>query len=256
MKNLAKDGGHARARSRLLSQRQFSCLLRNLSAVTALAALLASAGCIGLSSSPKGGGGTSTPPSSGSSGSGGATLTASSSQVAFGDLTVGSSTSQLVTLTASGHSNVTISTVSATGPGFSVSGGSGMTLMPNKSVTVSVNFEPRSNGDASGKLLVKSSASNGLLQIPLSGKGVSSAVQHSVTLSWQASTSRVIGYLIFRGAAQGELRKLNPAVDSATTYTDKTVAGGTTYVYAVKSVGSNGADSSFSNQVTVTTPSP
>lgn len=213
-----------------------------------------------MTSAPKSGtstgGGPGGPPSSGSSGSASATLTASSQQISFGNVTVGSSTAQLLSLTASGNSNVIISSVSATGPGFSASGGSGMTLMPGNSVTVSVNFEPQGNGNASGKLLIESSASDGLLQIPLSGVGVAAAVQHSVTLTWDASTSLVIGYLVYRGTPNGELSQLNPTPDNNTTYTDQPVPGGVTYVYAVKSVGSDGLLSDFSNQVTVTTPSP
>jgi hypothetical protein len=230
--------------------------LRALAVSIALASVFGIAGCMGL---------TGTPSAGGSSGGGGtqlggpasAQLSASSTSVSFGNVTVGTSTAQLVTLTATGNANVSISSVSPTGSGFSASGGSNVILTPNQSVTVSVNFGPTAAGGVTGKLSVSSNASNSLVQIGLSGTGIASAVAHSVTLSWQPSASQVIGYFVYRGTPSGgNLLRLNAPADASTSYTDSSVAGGRSYVYAVRSVDASNVESADSNQVSVTIPSP
>lgn len=218
----------------------------------ALSAWVFTAGCVGLTGSPSSvstGGGTGT-----TGGSQSSQLSPSSTQVSFGNVTVGSSTSQLVTLTAAGSSNVTISSVSASGTGFAVSGGTNVTLTPNQSVTVSVSFQPKAAGAVSGKLLVSSNASNSSLQIGLSGSGVAASGNHSVALNWQASSSPVVGYFVFRGSSAGNLSQINASAVTSTSYTDKNVANGQTYIYAVKSVDASNVLSNFSNTVTVTIP--
>lgn len=180
-------------------------------------------------------------------------ISPSSNGISFGNVTVGSSSSELVTLTVTGSENVTISKVTAAGSGFSASGGSSTVITPNQSVTVSVGFEPMAAGAATGTLLISSNASNSSLQIPLSGDGISGA-SHSVTLSWQPSTSSVIGYLVFRGASASSLNQLNSNPVSSTSYTDTGVVNGQTYVYAVKSASSGAMVSGFSNSVSVTVP--
>lgn len=179
-----------------------------------------------------------------------AKLTASSTQVSFGSVAVGSSTSELVTLTATGTDNVIIHGVTASGKGFSTTPKSGVTLTPNQSVTVSVNFEPTKPGTDTGKLSI---ASNGPpMQIELSGTGAG-ANQHSVALSWQA-TPAVIGYYVYRGSQASNLSKVTTALDATTSYKDTGVMNGQTYVYSVTSVDASNVESSRSNPVTVTIP--
>src|ERR1035437_2853919 len=170
--------------------------MRALATTIALAGLLGAAGCglAGLPGTSGGKGGTSST----------AVLTASSTKVNFGNVTVGASTAQLVTLTNTGKANVNISTVAVTGSGFSASGGSNVILTPNQSVTISVNFDPPSAGGLQGTLSVSSNASNPMLQIGLSVSGLpqtgqqtgQQTVPHSVTLNWQPSLSQVIGYFV------------------------------------------------------------
>lgn len=179
-----------------------------------------------------------------------AKLTASSTQVSFGNVAVGSSTSELVTLTATGTDNVVINGVTASGKGFSTSDKSGVTLTPNQSVTVSVNFEPTAAGTDSGKLSIASNGSP--MEIALSGTGVS-ASQHSVALSWQA-TPAVIGYYVYRGSQASNLSKVTTALDANTSYKDTTVTNGQTYVYSVTSVDASYVESPRSSPVTVTIP--
>lgn len=82
-------------------------------------------------------------------------------------------------------------------------------------------------------------------------------VNHSASIAWNASTSTVSGYFIYRGTTNGgPYTKLNSTSQTALTYTDSTVKGGTTYYYVTTAVNSSNVESSFSNQIMVTIPSP
>jgi hypothetical protein len=181
-------------------------------------------------------------------------LSASSTNLTFGNITVGSPTTQNVTVTNTGNSNVSISTVSVSGAEFSESGGSNEMLTPNQSTSFSVTFKPSSVGSASGGVSVVSNAQNSPMSISLSGTGVQSAPL-SVALAWQASTSQVIGYFVYRKApTDTQYSKLNSTAIPSTSYKDATVASSQTYDYAVTSVDSSNVESAFSNQVTVNIP--
>jgi len=81
--------------------------------------------------------------------------------------------------------------------------------------------------------------------------------RHSVTISWEASASRVIGYNVYRAEASGRnFTKLTSHPVFATKYTDLTVEAGKTYSYYVAAVNSNGVESKPSENVTVQVPSP
>lgn len=140
------------------------------------------------------------------------------------------------------------------GSGLSVSGGSNVTLAPNQSVTVSVDFDPSGPGLVQSNLSVSSNASNSLLQIPVSGTGFVEAAQYTVNLMWQPSTSVVVGYYIYRGPAANNLTKLTDTIDQETSYADSSVADGQTYVYAVTAVNSEQVESAQCTPVTVTIP--
>lgn len=219
---------------------------RALMLVVCLGVLLGSAGCIGLAGTPGG--------KTANSGSTTGQLSASAAQLNFGNVTVGSPTALLVSLTNTGQTNITIGSVAASGSGFSASGGANVILTPSQSVTVSVNFAPASAGAVSGQLVVASDASNSSLQVGLSGTGVMPSGQHSVTLNWQPSTSSVIGYYVYRGSTSSNMTKLNAAAEPSTSFTDSNVASGQTYVYAVTAVDANNVESTYSNEVAVTIP--
>jgi hypothetical protein len=179
-------------------------------------------------------------------------LSANSSSVSFGNSTVGVSTVQDITLTNTGNSTVSISSISAGNPEFTVSGTPNVTLAPNQSVSVALNFDPTAAGPATGTLLVTSNAPQ--VQIPLSGTGVP-APQFAVTLNWSPSTSTVVGYYVYRATGVGaQLSKFSGIVTS-TSYQDTSVAAGHTYIYAVTSVDSNNVESDLSTPVSVTIPS-
>lgn len=181
-------------------------------------------------------------------------LTASSTNLSFGNVTVGKSATQNISLTNTGNSNVSVSTIAASGTGFTESGGSNLTLTPNQSTNISVTFNPSGTGNASGTVSVTSNAQISPLAIPLSGIGVQSAPP-SVALNWKSSTSQVVGYFVYRKIpSDTQYSKLNSSVVPTTSYTDATVSNSQTYDYAVTSVDSSNIESAFSNQVTVNIP--
>ena len=182
-------------------------------------------------------------------------LSANPTSLSFGSVNVGSSKMLSVTISNAGNSNVTISSVSQSGPGFSASGvSSGLILAGGQTATLNVTFAPSSTGSATGSVSVSSNATNSPLSIGLTGSGVQ-PVQHSVNLTWNASTSTVMGYYAYRGTVSGgPYTKLNTAANGSTTFTDSTVQSGLTYFYVVTAVDSAGAESSDSNAVSATIP--
>lgn len=84
-----------------------------------------------------------------------------------------------------------------------------------------------------------------------------SSVQHSVSLSWNASTSsNVVGYNIYRGTVSGANYGLQNSMIASTSYMDSTVQSGQTYYYVVTAVDSTGKESPYSNQVQAVIPTP
>jgi fibronectin type 3 domain-containing protein len=90
----------------------------------------------------------------------------------------------------------------------------------------------------------------------VTGSGAA-APQHSVALSWNASTSTVVGYNVYRGTQSGgPYAVLNSAPDATTTYTDSSVQAGATYYYVVTAVDATGTESAYSNQTQAIIPTP
>jgi ASPM-SPD-2-Hydin domain-containing protein len=175
----------------------------------------------------------------------------------FGSVAVGSSsTAKKGTLTA-GSSDVHVSTVDQTGQGYTLSGISFPVTVPaGKSISFSVTFSPTASGSAPGSLSFMSDATNSPAAETLSGSGGTAGTQqHSVTLSWSASTSSVQGYNIYRGTASGgPYAQLNSSPQPSTSYTDSDVQPSTTYFYVATAVDSNSVESGFSNETTAVVP--
>jgi fibronectin type 3 domain-containing protein len=132
-----------------------------------------------------------------------------------------------------------------------------MTLNPNQSVTVTMQFDPNAAGAATGQLTVSSNSTTGsTTQVQLSGTGT--AVQHEIDLTWDAPSSSadpVAGYNVYRSTdGGGTFSKVNSSPDGQVDYTDTAVQSGATYVYEVKSVDANGVESGASNQISLTVP--
>jgi hypothetical protein len=184
-----------------------------------------------------------------------AVLSISNQSVSFGDVLVGTATSRLISLTNSGNSNLKISGLSVTGAGYSVSGGSNVTLAPAQTVTVSVSFGPSSSGYAGGTLAIASDASNSLVQVGVSGNGITAQpTTHGVTLSWTPPSSDFAGFFVYRSTTSGgPYTKLNAVMDTQAAFADAGLVSGT-YYYVVTTVDGNGVESGFSNEVQVVIP--
>jgi Abnormal spindle-like microcephaly-assoc'd, ASPM-SPD-2-Hydin/Fibronectin type III domain len=176
------------------------------------------------------------------------------SSLSFGNVNDGTNSSQTVTLTNNGNSNITISSVTVSGAGFSASGVSnGTVLTPNQTATLTVTFAPVNPGAVTGaSVTIASNATNSPTNVTLSGTGT-----HSVLLQWSASTTQGVTYNVFRATTANGYgtTPLNPSPISGTSYTDTNVTSGQQYFYVVQAVNSAGSsgDSSPAN-VTIPTP--
>jgi hypothetical protein len=185
-------------------------------------------------------------------------LTLSSTNVAFGNVTLNTPTTQTVTLSSTGGVAVTVSTGVLAGTGFTMSGVTfPVTLNPGQTATLDLVFNPTTAGAATGMVTITSNdADSGTETIALSGTGVAS-VAYEVQLTWDApasSTDAVAGYHIYRSSGGAAYQLLNTSVNTPTTYTDTTVQDGVTYNYEVTSVDASGVESTPSNVYTAAIP--
>jgi hypothetical protein len=146
--------------------------------------------------------------------------------------------------------SVTVSSASMSNSEFSLSGLTfPFTIAAGGSANFTVSFRPSATGLASGTLSFISNASNFPAAQSLSGTGTTPP-QHSVTLSWSASTSAVVGYNVYRGTASGgPYSRVNSGLDALTAYTDSTVQAGQTYYYVTTAVDGSNGESTYSNEV-------
>src|SRR5215472_8383008 len=197
------------------------------------------------------------PTSVGLSGSGVAatlTLGTNPTSLSFGNILTGTtSATQNVTITNTGNSNVTISQISITGAGYAVTGGTTpVTLAPSQNLVLGVQFSPTITGSVAGAISIVSNATGSPATVTLSGTG---AVQHSVSLTWIASTSTVAGYNVYRSTTNGSAYvKINTSLVTGLAYTDANVTSGTTYYYVTTAVDSIGNESTYSNQASAAVP--
>jgi fibronectin type 3 domain-containing protein len=76
---------------------------------------------------------------------------------------------------------------------------------------------------------------------------ISTAVQHSVSLTWTDGDSGIAGYNVYRSTQSGTgYTKLNSALAATTSYKDSNVQSGSTYYYVVTAVNTAGVESAFS----------
>jgi hypothetical protein len=155
-----------------------------------------------------------------------------------------------------GGSSLTLQQNSVSGADFTTTGiGQGITLGPGQYVTLAVSFEPSGVGKANGMASLTSSTSSSPINLPLTGNGVIAG--HLAIVDWDASTSVVVGYNIYRNSALDvSWTRLNSSPVTTTSYTDWDVQSGGFYLYSVKSVSSSNYESTFSKTAQVTIPSP
>jgi hypothetical protein len=182
-------------------------------------------------------------------------LNSSSTALNFGNVNLSTSSSQTVTLTNAGNSNITISNVSVAGAGFNASGiSTGLVLNPGQSAILTATFTPAATGSVTGQATVASNASNSPDTIALSGTGLAQ-VNHSVTLSWTPSIPAVTGYYSYSSTKSGgPYTKLSATPVATTTYTDSTVQGGQTYFYVVTAVDAQSVESAYSAEISASVP--
>src|ERR1700675_2083824 len=190
---------------------------------------------------------------SGAGGAAGLSLAVNPSNVSFGSVNVGSTASRSVTITNTGNSNVAISQEALTGANLSLSGASAVTLSPSQSITLTVQYSPTTAASTTGSLAIVSNATAGPSAIPISGNGVAQA-QHTVVLSWNASTSAT-GYNIYRSGTSGSgYARVNSGPDGVLSYSDTSVQNGQTYFYVTTAVDGSGQESAYSSEVSAVIP--
>lgn len=186
-----------------------------------------------------------------------AQLVASTTSLSFGNVMIGDSPSQQVTLKNKGNASAEISSVSVTGSSYTLGGiTSKVTLAPDQSAMLTVEFGPKTMGTLPGKVTISSNAPGSPVVIELSGAGTQKGQQQSVALNWDKSPAQVVGYFVYRSSkSSGPFSKLNAEANVDTSYTDSSVASGQKYFYVVTAVNSENIESSFSNEISVTIPS-
>ena len=185
-------------------------------------------------------------------------LSVSPTSLSFGNVVIGANRLLKGTLGATG-SSVTLSAASINSNEFVLSGISlPTTLTDGQTTSFAVTFKPAIAGTASATLSFSSDAGNSPTAQALTGSGTT-AGQHSVALSWDASTtSGVVGYNVYRGGVSGggPYSKINSALEASTAYTDNTVTAGQTYYYVTTAVDGSGNESGYSNQAQAVIPTP
>jgi hypothetical protein len=184
-------------------------------------------------------------------------LTASTTSMSFDSVSVNTPAISTLTLTSVGTTAVTVSGATVSGMDFSLVGGSfPVTLNPNRTMTLQIQFLPTTNGALSGSVTIASDSTTGNVTVALSGTGTGAAPE--VDLVWDAPTispTTVVGYNIYRSEGSSEsFGVINPVPVTTVTYIDKAVVSGTNYLYVVKSVDESGAESAASNQIRLRIP--
>src|SRR5262249_3592786 len=167
-----------------------------------------------------------------------------------------SASAQGFTVTNIGNSNVSVSGITVSGTGYSILSGAGaVTLSPKQSTSVSVQFAPKTTGAASGSVSIASNASGSPATLTLSGTGVAPQIQHSIALTWGASTSAIAGYNVYRSTVSGGTSsRLNSTLVLGVSFSDTSVQSGQTYYYTATSVNASGSESAYSNEVPAVVP--
>lgn len=185
-------------------------------------------------------------------------LTSNPISLTFGTVSIGTVSTASVTLSNASNAYITISNVSISGAGFNASGvPSGIILAPGQDATSHVVFAPSGIGGVAGSLTISCDAVGSPTTIPLSGTGIEPP--HSVSLTWDPSTSSVFGYYVYRALATdayGPYTRLNATPITTTQYTDLTVVPGQIYRYWVTAVDLDTLQSPFSDSALAIIPMP
>jgi hypothetical protein len=189
-----------------------------------------------------------------------------------------SPTVQAVTVNGSNITGVDFTATAQVGPTFSISGtispttgGAGATVILSgvAGATGTTNnlgnytFTGLSNGsytvtpNNTGFTFTPTSQNVSVNGANITGLNFTAAAQqpHSVALTWNASTSTVSGYNVYRSTVSGSSYvKMNSSLNASLSFTDANVQNGTTYFYVTTAVDASGNESGFSNEVSAAIP--
>lgn len=179
-------------------------------------------------------------------------LTVLPTTLPLGSVVVGSSSTATGTLTATGAS-VTVTGASTNNSVFTIGSFSlPHTIAAGQSANFVITFSPTVAGAATATLTFTSNAQPTTTTESLTGTGTAAA-NHTVALSWTASTSsNISGYNVYRApyaTSCGSYSKINSLLDTGTLYTDSLVTNGSAYCYATTAVDSSNVESGYSNIV-------
>ncbi len=201
---------------------------------------------ITLSASNSGGSGTASLTLTINSASTSSTFTVSPTTLAFENQPVTTTSSaQVATVTNSGSSAQTLSSISLTGTNasdFSETNTCGAALSAGGYCTIAIQFTPAAFGTGTATLSISGNSGSNPQTVALSGSGA-----HDVILTWTGSTSfGIVGYNIYRGTTSGGegSKPLNSSPISGLTYADSNVQAGQEYFYYITTVGAGGTSQS------------
>ena len=218
--------------------------LRTLGYLLAAPVILVLVGCQGISAASKQ---SPTNPTPGQ-------LAVTPPTLSFGNVAVGGNSEKQGTLTA-GSSDIRVASAAWSGQGYSVSGITFPATVPaGQSIPFTVTFAPQAGGSTAGSIVFDSDATNSPTTEMLTGDGAQSS-QHTVALSWNPSSSQVVGYNIYRRiGSSGAYARINSSINATTSYTDSSVQGGLTYDYVTTSIDASNVESAYSNEATAAIP--
>lgn len=121
-------------------------------------------------------------------------LSPSATSLSLGSVLVGGSSTQSVVLSNTGSGSLTVSQVSVTGAGFTVSGvTTPLTLAEGQAATLTVAFSPAAAGSVTGSVSAVSNATNSPTTIALSGTGVAQTFLLSPSINSLSFGSILVG---------------------------------------------------------------
>jgi hypothetical protein len=135
--------------------------------IFAIFAILSISGCAGVASTPNAASSQNSPSTA-------AAISVAPSSISFGDVPIGSNSSQSVTIMNNGGSSLTVTQVSTSVPGITISGISlPLTIAAGSQSNFNLVYSPKTTGILSGNVSVSSGGSSFASTVALSGIGMS-----------------------------------------------------------------------------------
>ncbi len=124
-------------------------------------------------------------------------LTIGAASLSFGSIAVNTPTTQSLVLTSTGTTPVIVNSATITGAGFTLIGGSfPVTINPNQTLTLQLQFDPTTAGALTGQITIKSNSTTGnSAVVGLSGTGVGVAHEVDPQLDGTGQFTRSCGWI-------------------------------------------------------------